>query len=249
MLAQYATASDPSSGGRQMPGHYGSARAQHRVGLVAGRDPAPARGRDRPRGQDPQDRPGRDDQHGRGRRPTRATSTRGSTSRRSTSCRSSSSSRTTATRSACRPRCRSRSRTSPSRAAGYGMPGVIVDGADVLACYAAARERSPGRARRRPDADRGQGDPPDRATRRTTSRRSTAPRRSSTAERAQRRRCRASASSSRDAGVLTDEIEAAPDGRDRGRRRGRDRLRRGPARPRPGDARCATSTPTRGGAG
>ena len=26
------------------------------------------------------------------------------------------------------------------RAAGYGMPGVVVDGADVLACYAAARE-------------------------------------------------------------------------------------------------------------
>jgi 2-oxoisovalerate dehydrogenase E1 component alpha subunit len=27
-----------------------------------------------------------------------------------------------------------------SRAAGYGIPGVVVDGADVLACYAAARE-------------------------------------------------------------------------------------------------------------
>jgi 2-oxoisovalerate dehydrogenase E1 component alpha subunit len=26
------------------------------------------------------------------------------------------------------------------RAAGYGIPGVVVDGADVLACYAAARE-------------------------------------------------------------------------------------------------------------
>ncbi len=26
------------------------------------------------------------------------------------------------------------------RAAGYGMPGIVVDGADVLACYAAARE-------------------------------------------------------------------------------------------------------------
>ena len=30
--------------------------------------------------------------------------------------------------------------TSRSRAAGYGIPGVIVDGTDVLACYAAARE-------------------------------------------------------------------------------------------------------------
>ena len=41
-------------------------RAQHRVGLVAGRDAAAARGRDRAGGQDPQDRPGRDDLDGRG---------------------------------------------------------------------------------------------------------------------------------------------------------------------------------------
>ena len=26
------------------------------------------------------------------------------------------------------------------RAAGYGIPGVVVDGTDVLACYAAGRE-------------------------------------------------------------------------------------------------------------
>ena len=42
------------------------ARAQPRVGLVAGRDPAAARGRHRPGGQDPQDRPGRDDLMGEG---------------------------------------------------------------------------------------------------------------------------------------------------------------------------------------
>ena len=49
------------------------------------------------------------------------------------------------------------------RAAGYGIPGVVVDGVDVLACYAAARDAvARARAGRRPDAHRGQGDPPDR---------------------------------------------------------------------------------------
>ena len=37
MLAQFARAIDPSSAGRQMPGHYGGA-AQHHVPVVAGRD-------------------------------------------------------------------------------------------------------------------------------------------------------------------------------------------------------------------
>ena len=50
-----------------------------------------------------------------------------------------------------------------ARASGYGIPGVIVDGSDVLACYAAAREAVDARpARRRVDAHRGQGHPPDR---------------------------------------------------------------------------------------
>ena len=115
-------------------------RAPHRVGLVAGRDPDPPRRRHRARREDPQGRPGGGRDHGRGQLATRATSTRRSTSRRSTSCRSCSSSRTTATRSASRPRRSCRSRTSPIRASGYGMPGVIVDGTDVLACYAAGRE-------------------------------------------------------------------------------------------------------------
>ena len=49
------------------------------------------------------------------------------------------------------------------RAAGYGIPGVVVDGADVLACYAAAREAVAARAPARARPHRGQGDPPDRA--------------------------------------------------------------------------------------
>ncbi len=47
--------------------------------------------------------------------------------------------------------------------AGYNMPGVIVDGADVLACYARRpRGNRPRAKRRRADADRGQGHPTDR---------------------------------------------------------------------------------------
>ena len=49
------------------------------------------------------------------------------------------------------------------RASGYGIPGVVVDGADVLACYAASRDAvARARAGDGPDADRGQGDPADR---------------------------------------------------------------------------------------
>ena len=181
MTAQYATARDPSSGGRQMPGHYGIARAQPRVGVVAGRDPAAPRGRDRPGGQDPQDRPGRDDHRWARARRTRATSTRASTSRRSTSCRSSSSSRTTAMRSACRLAMEVAVEDVADRASGYGIPGVVVDGVGrARLLRGGARRGRPGPRGRGPDADRGQGHPADRATPRTTSRPSTAPRRSST---------------------------------------------------------------------
>ena len=66
MTAQYATASDPVVGRAPDARPLRQPRAQPRVGLVAGGDAAAARGRDRAGGQDPQDRPGRDDQHGRG---------------------------------------------------------------------------------------------------------------------------------------------------------------------------------------
>ena len=49
------------------------------------------------------------------------------------------------------------------RAAGYGIPGVVVDGADVLACYHAAKVAVDRARARRPDADRGKGHAADRA--------------------------------------------------------------------------------------
>ena len=53
----------------------------------------------------------------------------------------------------------SRQQAGPSiahRAIGYGMPGIRVDGNDVLACYAVMAEAAErARERRRPDADRG----------------------------------------------------------------------------------------------
>ena len=125
------------------------ARAQPRVGVVAGRDPAAPRGRDRARGEDPQDRPGRDDD-----RWARARSNQGDVHEGlnfaaihklpfifvvenngyAISV----------------PLARQVAGSSVAeRAAGYGIPGVIVDGADVLACYAAATRggrRGPARA-------------------------------------------------------------------------------------------------------
>jgi len=94
---------------------------------------------DRPGRQDPGYRSGRDDLHGRGlvepgRRP-RGAQLRGDPPPAVRMA----SSRTTATPSACRPRSSWPSRTSPPGRPGYGIPGVVVDGSDVLACYRAAR--------------------------------------------------------------------------------------------------------------
>ena len=184
MTAQYATASDPSSGGRQMPGPLRQPRAQPRVRLVAGGDPAAPRGRDRAGGQDPQDRPGRDDQHGRGlvepgRRP-RGPQLRGDP------------------QAAVRVRGREQ-RLRDQRAGGDaglgrrrrrsrvglrdpGRGGRRRGRARLL--RGVARRGGPGTGGGGPVADRGQGHPADRATPRTTSRPSTGARRSSTPGRA-----------------------------------------------------------------
>ncbi len=139
MTAQYATASDPSSGGRQMPGHYGYAEHHLVSVVVAGRDPDPARGRDRAGGEDPAHRPGRGRGDGRGelepgRRP-RGAQLRGDPQAavrvrgREQRLRDQRPGREGAER---------QGRRGPR--VGVRDPGVIVDGTDVLACYAAARE-------------------------------------------------------------------------------------------------------------
>ena len=103
----------------------------------------------------------------------------------------------------------------------------MVDGSDVLACYAAARD-AVARARA--------GEGPTlieakvtRLTAHSSDDQQTKYRSRGGARRRARAttRCRVFRAQLRDAGVLTDEIEAAADGRDQGRRRRRDRLRRG----------------------
>ena len=193
LTAQYATASRPLVGRPPDARPLRLARAQPRVGLVAGRDAAPARGRDRAGRQDPQDRPGRDDEHGRGllepgRRP-RGAELRGDP------------------QAAVHLR-RREQRLCDQRAGGDGRWPVERRGARRRLRHARRHRRRCGRAGvlrgcqgggragaggRRPDADRGEGHAADRRTRRTTSRRSTGPRRSSSGSASDA--CRASASS------------------------------------------------------
>jgi 2-oxoisovalerate dehydrogenase E1 component alpha subunit len=139
MTAQYATANDPSSGGRQMPGHYGS----HEHNLVSVSSPV-----------------GTQLLHAVG--IALAAKIRGSGQVAMTSMGEGSSNQgdvheglnfaaihklpfvfvvenngyaisVPAVRQVSVPNV-------ADRAAGYGIPGVVVDGADVLACYAAARD-------------------------------------------------------------------------------------------------------------
>ena len=89
-------------------------------------------------------------------RPARATSTRRSTSPRSGARRSCSSCRTTGTRSASRSPSRPPPRRWPTRGSATGCPGMLVDGNDPAAVYA-ARPQAVERARRGggPTLDRG----------------------------------------------------------------------------------------------
>ena len=138
-------------------------RAQPRVGLVAGRDPAAPRRRDRAGGQDPQDRPGRDDEHGRGlvepgRRP-RGAQLRGDPQaavhlrrREQRLCDQRAGGHAGVGRG--RRRSGGRLRDPGRRRRRRGRARLL---------RRRARRGRPGSSRRGADADRGQGDPADRA--------------------------------------------------------------------------------------
>ena len=86
---------------------------------------------------------------------TTAPSTKGSTWPASGSCRCCSSARTTSSRPRCRSAYAAGNPSVASRGASYGMPGVDVDGNDVIAVYkAAARGRRSRPSRRRAHAAR-----------------------------------------------------------------------------------------------
>ena len=178
LTAQYATAIDPSSGGRQMPGHYGS----HEHNLVSVSSPVATQmlhavgialaAKIRKTGQVAMTIDGRGQQQP-GRRP-RGPELRGDPQaavhlrRREQRLRDQ------------RP-AGAAGRRLERRGAGRRLRHPGRRSSTARTCSPATRpraRRSRGPARRRPDADRGQGHPPDRPLAPTTSRRSTAPRRS-----------------------------------------------------------------------
>jgi TPP-dependent pyruvate/acetoin dehydrogenase alpha subunit len=130
---------DPSSGGRQMPGHYGIVRAQHPVGLVARGDADPARDRHRLGGQ-----AARTDQV--------AITIMGEGSSNQGDFHEALNFaaihqlpviyvvENNGYAISVPMSLQSAVEDVAVRAAGYNMPGVVVDGIDVLACYAAGKE-------------------------------------------------------------------------------------------------------------
>ena len=213
-----------------MPGHYGYAGAPHRVGVVAGRDPDPARGRDRAGG-------ARSGKHG---QVAVAIMGEGSSNQGDVH---------EALNFAAIHKLpfvfmvenNGYAITVPAEKelSRQGRRGPRVRATGCRASSSTGRTCSPATrpAREAVDRARSGGGPTlieAKVTRltahsaRTTSRRSTG--RPTTSRRAARTtRCRSSATQLRDARRADDEIEAALDGRDRRARRGRDRLRRGPS--------------------
>ncbi len=120
------------------------------------------------------------------------------------------------------------------RAAGYGIPGVVVDGSDVLACYAAART-----AVERARAGEGPTLIEAKVTRLTGHSSDDQQTKYRTEEELAAGKGRDPLPRFRDqlraAGVLTEAVEAALAEELAGDRQRRDRLRRGRARPRPVD--------------
>ena len=131
------------------------------------------------------------------------------------------------------------------RASGYGIPGVVVDGADVLACYAAART-----AVERARAGEGPTLIEAKVTRLTGHSSDDQQTKYRSAEELAEEKERDALPHFRDqlraAGVLTEAIEAALADELDGDRRGRHRLRRGRARPRPVHRDALGATPRTG---
>ena len=146
-------------------------RVQRRVDLRADRDARAARRRARV-GQEAEGRATRRDRVLRRRRDERGRVPRGRELRRGDAgAARSSSATTTSGRSRRRSSAQTHAEALADKAAGYGMPGVRVDGGDVLAVYEATREAvERARARRRADVHRGRHAIAPRRTRPPTTR-------------------------------------------------------------------------------
>ena len=137
-LGMFAKAADPSSGGRQMPSHWG----HKALGIISGSSPIATQVPHasgiayaaRYRGEDASWRAGSATAP-----PARATGTRDSTSPGSTGCRSIFVCENNHYAISVPQSKQMAVENVADRAAGYGFPGVVVDGNDVLACYGAMK--------------------------------------------------------------------------------------------------------------